>query len=145
MRLVKLDPALLETAIAAERDSVAAEFARTPSYAQIVLSGPAAYAVLDGEALVAAGGLILHWQGRAEAWSLVSRYARPRQLVRAVRMTRLVLDEVQRDPVFRRIEMVVRCDCWARSFASALGFAEEAMLKTWDPLGRDAYLFARIR
>ena len=144
MKLIKLDSALLETAIACERDAVAAEFARTPSYGQIVLSGPAAYAVLDGETLVAAGGLILHWQGRAEAWSLVSRYARPRQLVRAVRMTRVVLDEVQRDSAFRRIEMVVRCEAFARSFAAALGFAEEARLKAWDPLGRDAYLFARV-
>jgi hypothetical protein len=143
MRLVKLDVLLLETAIRCERDPVVAEFANRESYAATVLSGPAAYAAIDGGTLVAAGGLILHWRGRAEAWSLVSRYARRRQLVRAIRMTRVVLDEVQRDPAFRRIEMFVRCNC-AKSFAAALGFAEEGYLKAWDPKQRDMRLFARI-
>ena len=143
MRLVKLDALLLQIAIAAERDPVVAEFASRESYPQTALSGPAAYAVIDGGTLVAAGGLILHWKGRAEAWSLVSRYARPRQLVQAIRMSRVVLDEVQRDGAFKRIEMLVRCDC-ARSFAKALGFAEEGYLKAWDPKQRDMRLFARI-
>lgn len=142
MRLVKLDALLLKSAIAAERDPVVAEFASRDAFAAAVFAGPA-YAAIDGGVLVAAGGLILHWQGRAEAWSLISRYARPRQLVKAIRMTRIVLDVVQGDAAFKRIEMFARCDC-ALSFAAALGFAQEGRLKAWDPIGRDMALFARI-
>ena len=147
MRLVKLDALLLEIAIEAERDPVTAARAADEHYKTQALTPPAsAYAVLDRDVLVAAGGFLIHWKGRAEAWSLISRHARPRQLVKAVRMARIVIDECQRDGAFRRVEMLVRAECpWALSFAQALGFAAEGRLHAWDPLGRDMLLFARIK
>lgn len=144
MKLVPLDRLSLQAAIQSERDPVTAEFAARDAYAHQVMTGPA-FAAMDGDQLVAAGGLITHWCGRAEAWSLVSKHARPRQVVGAIRLARAVLDEHQKDLLYRRIEMFVRYDCdWAHDFARALGFIQEGLLEAWDPLGRDMWLFARV-
>lgn len=143
-RLVKLDQLLLAIAVEQERDAVTAEYACRDAFAAQALSGPS-FALIDGGELVGAGGLVPHWPGRAEGWWLTSKWARPRQLVRAVHLAREFLDRCQRDPAFRRIEMFVRAEAhWAFSFVEALGFHLEGVLKAWDPIGRDMLLCARI-
>lgn len=143
-RLVPLDPLLLSLAVAQERDCVTAAFAAAPGYVAQALSGPA-FALLDGGDLIGAGGLVPHWRGRAEGWWLTGQCARPRHLVRAVRLAREFLDASQCDPAFRRIEIFIRAgEPWASSFARALGFTCEGRLQAWDPAGRDMVLFARI-
>lgn len=143
-RLVKLDKLLLALAVGQERDPVTAEFACRDAFAVQALSGPA-YALIDGGELVGAGGLVPHWPGRAEGWWLTGKCARPRQLVKAVHLAREFLNARQRDPAFRRIEMFVRGEeRWALTFAEALGFSLEGVLKAWDPMGRDMLLCARV-
>lgn len=143
-RLVPLDPVLLGIAVAQERDSVTAAFAAAPGYAAQALSGPA-FALLDGGAVIGAGGLVPHWRGRAEGWWLTGQCARPRHLVHAARLARAFLDDRQRDPAFRRIEIFIRAgEPWASSFARALGFTCEGRLQAWDPAGRDMCIFARV-
>lgn len=142
-RLVWLDEDLLAEAVELERDPLIAEMASGPQFAARVLSG-AAYAVLEGLELVAAGGLVLYWAGRAEAWALVSRRATRRQIVEAIAHGRRVLDKRQRDPSYRRIEMHVRDAHYARTFGHALGFRLAGAETAWDPAGRDYLLFERI-
>ena len=142
-RLVWLDADLLAEAVELERDPLIAEMASGPDFARRVLASPA-YAVVEGLELVAAGGLILYWAGRAEAWALVSRKATRRQIVEAIDHGRGVLDKRQRDPVYRRVEMHVRDEPYARSFGHALGFRLAGAETAWDPAGRDYLLFERI-
>lgn len=145
-RIVPLDAFLLDRLVQAERDPLTAELCAHPAWASRVLAIPGlAYAVLDGPDLVAGGGLVPMWPGRAEAWALVSRFARKRQLVKAVQLAAQTVAARQRDPSFRRIEMFVRCDpSWCRSFIAGLGFVREGLLKAWDPAGRDVWMCARI-
>lgn len=145
-RLVPMDRFLLDQLIAVERDPMTAEMCSGDGFAQraLAVSG-LSYAMLDGAELIGGGGLVPMWPGRAEAWQLTSRHARPRQLVRGVAMAAHVLDARQRDPSFRRIEAYVRCDqVWALSFIAGLGFAREGRLAAWDPGGRDVWICSRV-
>lgn len=146
-RLVPLDRFLLAQLVREERDPVTAEMASGEVFAQRALAiRGLSYALLDGGTLVAGGGLVPMWPGRAEAWQLTSTLARPRQLALGVKMARRILDARQRDPAFRRIEMFVRCrQAWACSFILGLGFVLEGRLKRWDPRGDDVWLCSRVR
>lgn len=147
MRLVPLDSFLLQQLIQMERDALTAEMCTGQSFAlRAVAFNGLAFALLDGGDLIAGGGLVQMWPGRAEAWQLTSRFARPRQLLAAVHIGRRVMDDRQRDPAFRRIEAYVRaCEPWAQSFSKGLGFVREGILRRWDPAGRDVWICARVR
>jgi hypothetical protein len=100
--------------------------------------------VARGRVQVAAG-VIQHWPGRAEAWMLCGAAASRAELVLACRHIRAVLDYLQRDPEWRRVEMCVLAEApWRPSFARALGFRCEGVLAAWDPLGRDHVMYARV-
>lgn len=143
-RIVALDRFLLDRLVAGERDPLTAEMAEGDGFARRALSGPC-NAMIDGGEVVVGGGLTVMWMGRAEAWLLVSRAARPRHLVMAARFCARVLEKRQRDPMYRRIEMFVRAgERWSESFAASLGFVREGRLRRWDAQGRDYLLFARV-
>lgn len=104
-----------------------------------------AEAMLGRGRVLAVAGVIQHWPGRGEAWMLASPAATRADLVRACRRMRAVLDEMQDDPVWRRIEMHVLAEApWRLGFAAALGFTAEATLRAWDPAGRDFVMYARV-
>jgi hypothetical protein len=146
MRLVPLDHFLLDQLLHLERDPMTAEMSAGPRFAQRVLPSGLSYALLDGGDLIGGGGLVQMWPGRAEAWQLTSRFARPRQLVAAAHFAARQMDERQRDPAFRRIEAFVRVgSTWALSFIAALGFVREGLLDAWDPAGRAVWICARVR
>ena len=85
--------------------------------------------------MLAAGGLFFRCIGRAEAWLLISRNARPRDLAPALRAARSMMDKYQRRPLFRRIEcFVLESAPWRESFAKNLGFALEGIHPCWDEL-----------
>lgn len=145
MKVVALDRFLLEQMVTLERDAVIAGLCATDHFAVRVLGGGPAHAVLSNGVPVAAFGLVPSWPGRAEGWQLSSRLARPRELAVAARMARALLDGYQRDPQFRRIEMMVHCHCsWALSFAQALGLEIRLRLDKWDPAGRDVWFCERV-
>lgn len=146
-RLIAMDKFLLDQLVALERDPLTAEMCSGDLFAQRVLPlRGLTWALLDGGDLVGGAGLVPMWPGRAEGWQLTSRHARPRQLALAVRMARQVLDDRQRDPTFRRIEIYVRAGAiWCASFVKALGFEREGLLKRWDPAGRDMWICSRVR
>lgn len=147
MLVLPLTERLLRQAIALERDRVTAALCDYPQFITRVLQKPArAWALVEAGAPVVAFGLVQIWPGRAEAWQLTSRKARPRQLVRAARIAVEILDAQQADPGFRRVEMFVHCHCaWALSFIKALGFEIKCRMDKWDPRGRDVWLCERVR
>ena len=149
-RFVPLDRFLLAQLIADERDPLTSEMAATREFADqcmIASSYGDAYALIDGPHAVVAAGMTLRWGGRAEAWCLISRFARRRHLIAAVGRARAHMDRRQRHPSYRRIEMTVRDsrDFSPQSFARALGFVQEGYMRSWDPAGRNHILVARVQ
>lgn len=147
MLVLPMTEGLLRQLVALERDRDTSELCAYPAFADRVMRGPGIrYAVVEsGEPLVGFG-LMQIWPGRAEAWQLTSRHARPRQLVKAARIEQKILDAMQTDPGFRRIEMFVHCHCaWAVSFIKALGFEIKCRMDKWDPRGRDVWFCERVR
>jgi hypothetical protein len=148
-RFVPLTLELLEWALA-EREAASPEACayRQPGHVleQALRPPHRGEALLGRGRVLAAAGLTVHWAGRAECWMLVSPFATRADRVRAVRRCRRTLDEMQADPMFRRLEMaVLESAPWRDSFAVALGFIAEATVRAWDPLGRDHVLYARIQ
>lgn len=146
MRLVSCDLALLNFAIDGERDPVLAALFPTPA-ARATLLNRHAHCLLARGLVVMAAGLIEWWPGRAEGWVFSHRDARPRELVAGVRLIRDWLDVVQAgEPErYRRLEIYVRGGAAYRdSFAQALGFEFEAMLRSYDREGRDYCVYSRI-
>lgn len=147
--IVPMDRILLAALVENERDPLTAEMATGTGFADramIAASRGHAFALLDGGFPVVGMGLMHHWAGLAEGWALISRHARKRHIVEAVRAAAPFLDKRQRDPAFARIEMFCRADRpWVMSFAKALGFGCEGLLARRDPAGRDQVIFGRVR
>lgn len=141
IHLVPLTEELLAVAIAQDRDTGIPGQA----LAAWAMKGPC-MACLDGDALIAAGGVVPAWAGLAEAWALVSQTARRRQIAGAVRLCRLWLDALQGDARFRRLEFRVRWDAgWRQCFARALGANEGPhLLRHWGCEGADYAFYARL-
>src|SRR5882672_8679542 len=99
-RIVPLSRALLAMAVALERDEIMAEMASGEAFAARALAAQdLSVAVIRDGYLIGAGGLVLHWLGRAEAWALVSANADARDVTAAVRLARGWLDYRQRNPI----------------------------------------------
>jgi len=146
-RLVPLTRPILDIAVELERDPLTSEMATGEPFADRALHGGPSWACLCDGDLIGAGGLICHWPGRAEAWLLVSRNARPREIAAGLALARDTIDKRQRDPTFRRIEAFVRDDAlWRVAFMEALGFHHEAgPLIAWGPDATDFHLYVRFR
>lgn len=117
-----------------------AAFLMTPEAAAAVQKALGFTAWRGGDVL-GAGGIVDHWRGRAEAWVLLTRAARPfiRPLVRRM------LVELDKYPA-RRVEMTVRIGNDAgHRLARLLGFADEARLEAYTPEGQDVVLYKRVR
>lgn len=102
--------------------------------------GPAYTAEADGR-VIACGGIMLQWPGRALVWSLLSRHA-GRHFVALHRCVSKRLDEAN----VRRLEAVVDATFepghrWVR----LLGFEREGLMRGYAPDGRDHVLYARVR
>lgn len=111
-----------------------------------VLARDYAYAILDGGVVACALGVFLIHPGRAHGWILKTPLARPRHMAYAVKNARERFDFWQAsDPNFRRIEMqVADGEPWRESFAKRLGMTCEGLMRKWDVIGRDHWLYARI-
>lgn len=135
---------LLERAIATMRDPSLRTLTDSHGFRLAALNPEAiARAYVAPGRVLAAAGVVPHWFGRAEAWLLVTQECTRRELVAGLRFARGFLDGVQQDPRWRRVEIFVRQGA-PTSFATALGFTEEARLRSFDPLGRDYALWSRI-
>lgn len=95
---------------------------------------------VDNE-IIAIGGLNVIWEGRAELWSLISKYA-GRYLFRVISIAQTLIQ----DSGCKRIEATV--DVGFESgvrFIKLLGFNMEGYLQSYRPDGKDVLLFTRIQ
>jgi hypothetical protein len=146
-RIVPLTEELLSWAMAEEPDPLTAWLAdRLPGWARQFTAPTSIGMALIGEGRVlAAGGLIPQWPGRAYAWLMLSPRAKWRHKTQALRQLRRTMAEMEQRPEWRRIEMFVRADApWCDRFAEFVGMQFEGLARAWDPLGRDYKLFARV-
>lgn len=143
--IVPLVPVLYRLAVLEEREGITAEMAGGP-HVEAMRCNQWGYAMLGRGRVLCAAGLVVPWTGRAIAWLLVSREARPRDLAQAFRFAKDAMDKRQRDPFFRRIEAYVLNGApYQHAMARACGFELEGIMRAFDPLGRDFALYSRVR
>ena len=147
-RFVKLTAELLAWALAEEpqAEDMLQAWGVNSVTLQLALHPPNVGEALIGRGRVlVAGGLIRYWPGRAEAWMLRSPFATPRDLVQATRHMCGVMDALQLQPEWRRIEVnVLAAAPWREAFAKALGCTSEGLMPAWDPSGRDFVRYGRV-
>lgn len=103
-------------------------------------SGPSFSCEVEG-AIIACGGNIRIWPGRASAWALLS----PTSGKHMARITRAVIRFFEVSEDFR-IETTVDDGFEAgHRWAKLLGFEREGYMKKYRPNGQDAWLYARVR
>jgi hypothetical protein len=138
--------AVLRMALEESREPWRAEAMTQSAWVERAMVCPAWTAAwIDGGTVVAAGCLILHWPGRAEACAVVNRRATTRQVVQATRAARRWIEARQRAPALRRVEVFMpHRSPWRVTFMRALGFRREARLRRWGPDGADYDLYAKV-
>lgn len=97
---------------------------------------------------VCAAGLMLRWQGNAEAWLMFSSKAELRDIGRARRFIIRFLDVAQSSSFggrYRRIQATCPThDNQAARWLESMGFDLEGVAFKYDVLGNDHYLYARV-
>jgi hypothetical protein len=144
---VPLDRTLLDLAMATSRETPWRGAAEGDAFAAKVLQPGLAYALLHGGRLLGCGGIAPEWHGRALVWMIVTKLARPREIMVAVRVARRFLEIMQRgEPAaLRRLELVVNASRpWCHSFPKALGFVLEGRCAAFGPDGADYLQFSRV-
>ncbi len=99
------------------------------------------FTALDGDRVLVCAGLMPSWEGRAEAWALMSTDLRVHFL--AIHYaTKRFLNACG----IRRVEATVDAEfgC-AKAWIEALGFRYEGPLEAFTPDGRDCMRYARVR
>jgi hypothetical protein len=104
-----------------------------------------AFSGIDGNKVVGASGFVPQWEGRMIAWALLSPKIPKMAWVQIARKTKLEMVKHLANGT-RRIEATVPVgfDQGIR-YAELLGFKREALMKSYQPDGSDAYLFACVR
>jgi hypothetical protein len=142
-----LDAVLLRAAVLEEADPLTRELAADPAFLAQFLTHPQYCGALLGDGRVlAAGGLLPRWHGMAEAWMMLSPRADMPARIVALRTLRELMDQYQKLPAFKRIEMASRVgDPWdGIKFARLMGMQCEGLMRCRDPMGRDYRMFARV-
>lgn len=113
--------------------------ALSPGYADLLATSTHAWAVEHHGHVVALGGLVEQWEGRATAWALLAADAPMLGLTRIARRTLA-------DVGFRRV------DCWVEvdfeqghRWAELLGFRLEGIARAYLADGSDAAIYAVVR
>lgn len=109
-------------------------------YAEFLNIPGMTYTAMHAGQVVGCGGLVPQWEGRAQAWTLISG-----EVPNFLEIHRYVA-KVLKECKFRRIEATVDCDFvngheWMR----ILGFQWEGTMKCFSPEGRDADLYALVK
>lgn len=145
---MRIEPASREhfARIRPQRNQVLARVDETtePFIRQAVAS-PFAWAILDGEVVVALFGAIEFQPGIGTAWALLCDDMGSRRLLRLTR----TIHDLARDHLeqfFRRVEFVVEAGyVEGAKWAEMLGFELEGYMHHFGPDGSDFLLYARWR
>jgi hypothetical protein len=113
----------------------------TPEMLRTLATLPHSYTATVGGRVVACGGLVEYWPGRAEAWAVLDATSR-RDFLALHNAARRILDA----GLFRRVEAVVDAGFGAgHRWLRALGFSMEApRMRRYGADGRDYSLYARL-
>lgn len=102
------------------------------------------YTLLDGDTILAVGGLHMMWFGVGEAWLLVSPKALDKPVALARYSNKLLHGIVEKTQV-RRVQASVHThDTRAMIFAEWLGFEHEGIMRKYGLEGDDYFRMARI-
>lgn len=100
------------------------------------------WSLLDGDAFVAGGGIVIPYAGMGEAWVIASPLAQQHSLA-VCRAARLGLDEFALGFKLVRIQaMVLRHHITGHRFLEHLGFERECLVRKYGLHGADMYLYA---
>jgi len=100
--------------------------------------------LLDGETVLATGGIHMMWEGVGEAWTLVSPKLRGNGLVFA-RYTKRMFDDIIEANNLRRVQATIHVDDEVSlRFASWLGFKDEGIMSKYGVNGEDYFRVARV-
>lgn len=141
MRVVPFDPAHLHSMALQSSQSWMEPMLKNPSYGEFLKSAGACITIMNGDHVVACGGLVNMWENRAQVWSLISHDA-GRHFVRVVRVMQSFLDLQD----IRRIEATVDADFeQGHRLIHMLGFKYEGLMPAYLPNGRDCCLYGRVK
>lgn len=113
-------------------------------YAQAFARGPA-FTIWDDGRCVAAGGIVIHWEGVGEAWLYLSDWIYPHALS-FVKVIKERLEAIIREHRLVRVQTPL-CALMPTNirFARALGFRAEGVLRKYGPDGSDYIMHAIVR
>jgi hypothetical protein len=114
-----------------------------PLYVESLMTGPA-YSAIENGVVIACAGLIIHWPGRAHAWTILSGDLNHNH--RMLLIHRAVAGYLKECPI-ARIEAVVQCDFQAgHRWMRLLGFKREVeRMERYMPDGGPAAGYALVR
>lgn len=99
------------------------------------------FTAFDGDTVLASAGMFEIWEGRSVAWAFLSEDATGKLFLKVHRAVKAFLDMQN----YRRMEMCVLASFdQGRRWAEALGFKQECLMRRYDHLGQDHYLYARV-
>lgn len=121
--------------------SVPQPIALTMEYGQMLSSAGPAYSAFAGSTVVACAGVVQFWQGRSQAWALISEHM-PRYQKSVHKAVKKFLQFYQ----VKRLECVVdpRHDAAIR-WAERLGFESESVMPSYTPNGDLQLMMVRLQ
>lgn len=103
------------------------------------------FVVFRGDIVVAAGGLVLRWEGVYTAWALIIEGLTLKEWVEASSFVAFVLDGAMKEKAVRIECSVLSNFERGHSWARRLGFSPEGVMRKYDSFGNDHVLYARVR
>ena len=100
-----------------------------------------AYAFEDDDGPAFAMGLVPYWKGVGAVWMLFDKRS-PRFAFFIVRRSRALLEMLERDHGYRRIQGEWHVDCPSGTLARMMGFQIEGILRNYGPNGEGDYVMA---
>ena len=118
------------------------EFEITHEYSQFLVDNSySSFSIWNDDKILAAGGAVMLWEGRAEIWLLVDKMA-GKSMFGLHKVARRFLDAMP----FRRLETGCEIE-WseAHRWLKMLGFEYEHRARKYTPTGRDLDIYVRIK
>lgn len=141
MIVTPYQPAHLKSLLLQPAQAIVRPYFDKQGYAEALQKDGCSFTAMDGDRVLAIAGVVPLWEGRAEAWALLSANIRRDFLA----IHHAVERWLQVCP-FRRVEAAVDAEFpEAVRWVERLGFEREGPLRAFTPDGRDCIRFARVK
>ena len=141
MIVVPYQPHHLESLLLQPNQAYMRSLMTNPEYQKSLDITGKAFTAIDGETVLACAGIVPFWEGRAEAWAIMSHDLK-RHFLLIHRATERFLDACGFPRVEANVDANFGC---AQRWMDMLGFVSEGLMHKYTPDGRDCTRFARIR